>query len=143
MNESKQNTRKDQYNANRKALITLSKLVRPLVEEGEFPTVNETVKEQYFEKDPEIKEFRTFGQWKDEGYTIVKGSKAYTIWGQPRKVSQVPEGEEEPEEYKYWPLCYLFAITQVYKPEKKEKQPEPQKQGNTPKAESLESALMD
>ena len=115
MNKS---SKKDQYKANRSALIQLSTALRLLVKEGALDSVNEGLKEIYEKSDPEISEFKTFWQWKDEGFTIKRGSKAFLIWGQPRRGSQVAEGSEEPEEYNYWPLCYLFANTQVYKPAK-------------------------
>ena len=116
-------SKKEQYRANRTALIQISAGLRVLVKAGALDSVNEGLKEIYEKSDPNIEEFRTFWQWKDEGYTINKGSKAFLIWGQPRKGSQMAEGSDEPEDYKYWPLCYLFANTQVFRPEK-EKQPE-------------------
>jgi hypothetical protein len=120
MNKS---NKKEQYKANRNALIQISAGLKVLVKAGAIDSVNEGLKEIYEKSDPNIDEFRTFWQWKDEGYTINKGSKAFLIWGQPRKGSQVAEGSDEPEEYNYWPLCYLFANTQVFKANK-DKQPE-------------------
>lgn len=117
------NSKKEQYKANRTALIQLSTALRLLVKEGALDSVNEGLKEIYEKSDHEIEEFKTFWQWKDEGFTIKRGSKAFLIWGQPRRGSQVAEGSDEPEEYNYWPLCYLFANTQVYKPVR-EQQPE-------------------
>lgn len=113
MSKNSTKTNKDQYLENRKILIEASKAIRKLIEEGEFDTVNEGLKSLYEEANPSIKEFKTFHQWKAEGATVRKGEKAFLIWGQPRRVEQVPEGSTEPEEYKYWPICYLFANTQV------------------------------
>lgn len=113
---NKYNTKKEQYKANRKALIQLSAGLRLLVKAGAIDSVNEGLKEIYKKTDPNIEEFRTFWQWKDDGYTIQKGAKSFLIWGQPRKGSQIAEGSDEPEEFKFWPLCYLFANTQVFKP---------------------------
>lgn len=113
--ETKDN-KKERYLQNRKILIELSKTARQLVAMEEYSHVNEALIEEFYKKsDNNINEFNTFWQWKAKGYTIVKGSKSFLVWGQPRKISQVPEGETEPEEYKYWPLCYLFSNTQVYK----------------------------
>jgi hypothetical protein len=53
----------------------------------------------------------------------------------------VPEGSEEPEEYKYWPLCYLFADTQVYKREGGQEPAKPEIKKQTVKVEGLEEAL--
>lgn len=125
MSKDTESTRKEQYLKKRKELIELSKFVRMGVKSGAYDSVNEGLKEIYQETNTEIQEFKTFWQWKDEGATVRKGEKAFLIWGQPRKGSQVPEGTSEPEEYKYWPVCYLFANTQVYKPEAK---PEPEAQ---------------
>lgn len=123
MSKDTDSTRKEQYLKKRKELIELSKFVRMGVKSGAYDSVNEGLKEIYMETNPEIAEFKTFWQWKEEGATVRKGEKAFLIWGQPRKGSQVPEGTSEPEEYKYWPVCYLFANTQVYKPEAR---PEPE-----------------
>lgn len=123
MSKDIESTRKEQYLKKRKELIELSKFVRMGVKSGAYDSVNEGLKEIYQETNPEIEEFKTFGQWKEEGATVRKGQTAFLIWGQPRKVSQVPDGATEPEEFKFWPLCYLFANTQVYKPEVK---PEPE-----------------
>ena len=131
MNKDTESTRKEQYLKKRKELIELSKFVRMGVKSGAYDSVNEGLKEIYQETNPEIEEFKTFWQWKEEGATVRKGQTAFLIWGQPRKGEQVPEGTNEPEEYKYWPLCYLFANTQVYRPEAKpepETQPEPEQE---------------
>lgn len=114
--------RKEQYIANRKTLISLSQAIRMAMKEGVYDSVNEGLKELYIGHHPEIEEFKTFQQWKKEGATVRKGQKAFLIWGQPRQVSQVPDGSTEPEEFKYWPLCYLFANSQVYRPERKDGQ---------------------
>lgn len=113
MSKFKTNQRKEQFLQNRKTLIAISQALRLLVKEGAIESVNEGLKDIYIEKDPAIKEFKTFHQWKEEGATVRKGEKAFLIWGQPRRGEQVPEGSNEPEEYKYWPICYLFANTQV------------------------------
>jgi hypothetical protein len=106
--------KQEQYKENRERLISLSLVARELVKMGEFDRVNEAIIEGiYKEESPEIEDFKTFGQWKHEGKTIIKGSKAFLVWGQPRKVEQTPEGSTEPSEYKYWPLCYLFSNMQV------------------------------
>lgn len=120
-------SKKERYLQNRKSLIELSKGARLLVQLEEYSTVNEALIDLYKKENTEINEFKTFWQWKAEGYTIKKGVKSFLVWGQPRQITQVPEDTEEPGEFKYWPLCYLFANTQVIKPEKlKQTQPEPE-----------------
>ena len=122
---NKDKSKLEQYKANRAALIALSANLRILVKSGAYDSINEGLTDIYSKSDQAINEFNTFWQWKDKGYTIVKGSKAFLIWGQPRKGSQIPEGSTEPDEYKYWPICYLFANTQVFKPEHKTEEPAP------------------
>lgn len=107
-------TQKEKYQENRSSLIEMSQAARKLVESGDFDRINEAIIEAIYKaNNPEIQEFKTFGQWKQEGRTIVKGSKAYLVWGQPRKVEQSEADSNEPKEFKYWPLCYLFSNLQV------------------------------
>ena len=113
MDKSTTKTRKEQYLISRKSLIAMSQTLRLLVKEGAIDSVNDGLKDLYTEQNPTIKEFKTFHQWKDTGATVRKGEKAFLVWGQPRHIEQVPEGSSEPEEFKYWPICYLFANTQV------------------------------
>ncbi len=141
MNKDTKRTRKEQYKMKRLALIQLSQGIRIMVKEGMYNTVNEGLAETYMEANPEIEEFNTFNQWKELGYTIKKGSKAFLFWGQPRKISQIPEGSNEPEEYKYWPLCYLFANTQVYKHEETT-EPQPETKKHLQEVAGLEEALV-
>lgn len=127
MSKAKDTKRKEQFLENKKRLIELSKEARKLVDMGEFGAINEALIAIYSQEDEQIEEFKTFWQWKRDGYTIRKGSKSYLIWGQKMKGEQVPEGATEAEEYEFWPLCYLFANTQVFKAEtRKDKAPEPQ-----------------
>nr|WP_321357186.1 ArdC-like ssDNA-binding domain-containing protein [uncultured Draconibacterium sp.] len=115
MSKDKKTARREQFLQKRKQLIAQSQVIRALIEAGEYDTVNEGLIETYIEANPGAEEFNTFNQWKEKGYTIVKGSTAFVVWGQPRKAQQTPEGSDEPEEYKYWPLCYLFSNEQVFK----------------------------
>ena len=139
MSKNSKTTRKEQYIEKRKLLIALSQGIRQLVKEGAYNTVNEGLHEMYAEENPEIEEFNTFNQWKEEGFTIKKGSKAFLFWGQPRKANQIPEGSDEPEEYKYWPICYLFSNEQVFKKSEAE-EPEPQHQPQ--EVENFEESLL-
>jgi hypothetical protein len=54
-------------------------------------------------------EFKTFEEWTKEGYTIIKGSSAFVIWGQPVEVVK------KFEKIRYCPLKYLFSDKQVYR----------------------------
>ena len=142
MSKDKQSKRKEQYIENRKKLIALSQGIRQLVKEGVYDTVNEGLKEFYTDENPEIEEFNTFHQWKEQSFTIEKGSKALLFWGQPRKAQQVPEGTDEPEEYKYWPICYLFANTQVFKKGSTPAEPQPEPECKPAEVNEFEESLI-
>ena len=79
-------------------------------------------------------EFKKFNEWKQEGYTIKKGSKAFPVWSQPTKrEKKAQEGENEPaptpalmenangtgeedstrHERERFNMCYLFSNLQV------------------------------
>lgn len=99
----------------RQNLISLSASVRPLVEMGVYDSVNEAIVEVYKKENEEITELHTFLEWKDKGYRVKKGEKAFPIWGRKRKAKKTveKEGEEEEKEFKFFPVCYLFADNQV------------------------------
>lgn len=137
MNKDNKTTRREQYLAKRKELIVISQAIRLLVKEGEYDTVNEGLHEMYAEQNPGIEEFNTFNQWKEKGYTIRRGSKAFLFWGQPRRAEQTPEGSDEPEEYKYWPLCYLFSNEQVHKNSEREEAGQEQEPEQTKKPQPV------
>ena len=66
-------------------------------------------------------DFRTFQAWKSAGFKINKGSKAFRIWGTPRRakneveVTEIKTGEDKTltEEYEFFPMCSLFNEKQV------------------------------
>jgi len=85
----------------------------------------------YKKKHPEINDFKKFREWKQEGATVRKGAKAFVIWGQPigeqkreraaaRGEEYNPTPEEEQSENTRFPMCYIFADTQVITKEAKE-----------------------
>ena len=81
-------------------------------------------------------EFKKFNEWKSEGYTIIKGSKAFPVWSQPTKrekkeqdgeTASAPaptpalmenadgageEGSTKGERERF-NMCYLFSNLQV------------------------------
>jgi len=112
----------------RKNLIANSVIARAMKKEKEIlaanerelefwqsRTINEIIKEDIYNlTDVELK---TFKQWKKEGATIKKGSKAFALWGQPLQATAKSK-ESQPEEteeskYEYWPICLLFSREQV------------------------------
>ena len=103
-----------QYQEKREQLRTLSRSVKAMMESGQLDaaTVNEGLIELY--KMDGHSEFKTFKQWKDAGFSITKGSKAFLVWGSPREITH-PDPEQNDDEFKYFPLCYLFSDMQVEK----------------------------
>ena len=48
-------------------------------------------------------EFKKFNEWKQEGYTIKKGSKAFPVWSQPTsRERKKQDGETEPTPAPAW-----------------------------------------
>ena len=78
-------------------------------------------------------DFKKFNEWKKEGYTIIKGSKAFPVWSQPTKrekkeedgdtqrpaavslMEDAPgtEGDKTRYERERFNMCYLFSNLQV------------------------------
>jgi len=136
--KSKQNEEaKQRYAENRRKLIALSAIARQLMEAGEVDSVNEGLIYLYDEQQGEACEYNTFHQWKDKGCTIMKGARAFCVWGQPKNVKQTAEGETETE-YEYWPVCYLFSNKQVITPAQKEEQPEREPAADPEPAKALQ-----
>jgi len=109
-----------EYKAKRAALALLSVDIKVALKLGNQPfnTVNEGLLFIYCEQ-TNCKSFRTFYQWKQDGYKVKKGSKGFAIWGSPKNLGDKKDNEEgkdkEKDEFKYYPLCYLFNESQVEK----------------------------
>ncbi len=108
----------DAYQIRRDELKSLSRIVKMGMKSGaiDAASVNDGLIQLYAVDGHEV--FNTFFQWKTLGKSIIKGSKAFAVWGSPHDVKshQQPvaaETEGEEDEFKYWPLCYLFSNLQV------------------------------
>ena len=79
---------------------------------------------QFYSENEEL-EFNTFWEWKKKGFSVKKGSIAFLVWGKPKKLLVSPKEDEteetEGDEFKFWPIAYLFSEKQVEKT-KKEKE---------------------
>lgn len=108
------------YKENREALKILSQQVKPLVKEGAYDYINEALIECIYKTDGH-EEFNTLPQWNKRGYKVIKGSRAFLVWGSPKEMSKEQQAEaakaaeqsEEDETDNFWPLCYLFSNLQV------------------------------
>lgn len=94
-------------------------------------------------------EFNTFKQWKEQGATIKKGSKAFLVWGQPvgkqRAKEAQQKGQEAPEEddYKFFPICYLFSDKQVITAEQMTQEKNQPSKVEEPNVKFIESVNLD
>jgi len=100
------------YKEKREFLKSLSATAKILVKSGEFDTVNEAIIETVYKADGHTN-FNTFWGWKEEGFNIKKGSKAFVIWGRPKEVQKKEVQEGEKDEFRHFPLAYLFSNLQV------------------------------
>lgn len=77
--------------------------------------INDIIIKEFYCKDGNV-EFHLYKQWKELGYQVKKGSKAFVIWGRKRKGQKPIENEKgEKDEFKFYPLAYLFSNNQVEK----------------------------
>lgn len=138
--------------AAKSALIALSQAMQEnqkVIEAmtGDCPSVNELLIEHY-KTESNCKTFKTFHQWKAEGYKVKKGEKAYRVWGSPLKAKKAAEDNEqqkdEEKKYKFWPMCSLFNESQVEpltdKPESDSKESEDKPENKKTETEGQQEA---
>lgn len=75
---------------------------------------------QWYRNESGATTFKTFKQWKKEGYSIKKGSKAFILWAKKKKATkqeEQPQQGTDPtiEDYEFFPIAYLFSDLQVEK----------------------------
>jgi len=107
-------------------LRELSEEARDIREfEGLDCTINELIIERFY-TDERHHTFKKFKEWKEEGYRVIKGSRAFFVWGKKRALEKDSEGnptedktkenEEDQEKKKtFFPMAYLFSNAQVEK----------------------------
>ena len=112
MNSKNSEARSAKYKATREALRQLSNQVKIMIDSGELDVanINEGLIRLYSQDGHS--EFKTFHQWKKDGKSIKKGSKAFTVWASPQEIPH-PDPESDDEEMTYFPICYLFSNKQV------------------------------
>lgn len=75
--------------------------------------VNDVILNKMY-KNHEHQEFNTFKGWKDNGFIVKKGSKAFFVWSAPRKVEKKnEENENGKDEFKMFGIAHLFSNAQV------------------------------
>ncbi len=118
----------EQTRQKRAHLVVLSQGAKMAVKMGAYDSVNEALLAMYRGDNPGVIFFKTFQQWKKEGFMVKKGEKAFLIWGAPRKINkkkensttETPETTEQPanlsgtsSKKSFYPVCYLFSNLQV------------------------------
>ena len=101
----------------RKALSDLSRLIKPLVQAGQFDSVNDGLLHTYREETGQSV-FHTFRDWRERGCFVNKGETGYPIWSRPMALQDKPEGADETEtsskpERRVFRMAYLFHYGQV------------------------------
>jgi antirestriction protein ArdC len=96
----------------RTILKELSKIIKPLVKEGAYTTVNEALIQEIYAINGN-KVFKTYEQWKQEGKQVKKGEKAYLVWGKPKGAKEEEESPADEEKETFFPICFLFSNLQV------------------------------
>lgn len=78
----------------------------------------------WYKENTQANEFKSFYQWKQDGFSVKKGEKAFLLWAKKRNATakiEVAENQDPQEEdYLFYPLAYLFSDKQVEKIEPKE-----------------------
>ena len=136
-------TRKEEYQEKRQKLAELTAHFRKVrdtkaetakTEAEAFYWASRTLNSfivEYYQKQLGDGEFNTFHQWKEKNRTIKKGEKGFPIWGQPlgtRPEEIEQHGDPEPmDDFKYFPMCYLFHESQTIPMEERNKKPLTQK----------------
>jgi len=120
-------TRKEEYQEKRQKLAELTadfrayrkKMVEEAKTEAEAMywasrTLNSFIVE-YYKNKLGNGELKTFFEWKEKGKTIKKGEKGWPIWGQPlgHRPEEIAEHGEPTDDFKYFPMCYLFHESQT------------------------------
>lgn len=96
----------------RETLKALSKVAGLMVKTGEAESINDALVMMYEQQGHT--EIHSFKKWLELGYCVMRGEKALLLWGQPiRATNQEAKGSDENDEFKFFPLAYVFSNLQV------------------------------
>jgi len=105
---------KEEMQIKRQALKDPSKAVMSLIEMEQAATVNEALVLHYAEQGHHT--IKSYRKWREEGFQVRKGEKALLLWGEPIKTAnQEKKQDNEKDEFKFYPLAYVFSQLQVDK----------------------------
>ncbi len=99
----------------REELKGISNPLKVLIKNGVYASVNDALVDIYRKQGHT--ELHSYKQWKERGFQVKRGSKALLLWGEPRNggKQEKPEKKDEgnEDEYKFFPLAYVFSQLQV------------------------------
>jgi hypothetical protein len=104
----------DEMKQKREALKERSQIAKMMVKTmpDEYSSINEALVAMY--NDEGHTEIHSFRKWMEKGYIVRKGEKALLLWGEPKKaLKQEKQSEGDKDEFKFWPLAYVFSQKQV------------------------------
>lgn len=102
----------EEIKAKRATLKELSSKASLLVKSGAYDTINQALVAIYATRGHT--EIHSFKHWLTLGKVVKKGEKALLLWGEPRKTGKQEKQEgQEDDEYKFWPLAFVFSQLQV------------------------------
>lgn len=115
-----EHTDKQLSEESRERLKELSRNVRPLVEQGIYPTINEAIMAVHY-RNQEHTDFKSYRQWHAEGFQVQKGEKSFLLWGKPKEGHGKKEEEKESpgkdeladDAYTFFPVAHVFSNAQV------------------------------
>ena len=99
----------------RKALSDLSRLIKPLVQAGQFDSVNDGLLHTYREETGQSV-FHTFRDWRERGCSVNKGEHGFPIWSRPMALQEKQEDETDDTgkpARRVFRMAYLFHYGQV------------------------------
>jgi hypothetical protein len=101
---------------NRKKLIQLAQGIRKKYPESQSSgNLNQYILTMY-KAQTGCRVFKTFKQWKADGYSIIKGSKGFPVFSRPIASIKASQGKEaRDEESKLFGTAILFNENQVKK----------------------------
>lgn len=103
---------KSDIQAKREQLKELSKAAAKFVEEEKAASINDALTIIYQLQGHE--EIHSFKEWLSRGFVVKIGEKALLLWGTPFKASKQEKQESnEKDEYKFFPLAFVFSNKQV------------------------------
>ena len=102
---------KEEMKAKRDALKALSADAAELVKAQAAASINDALVLIYRMQGHE--EINSFRKWLDKGFVVKRGEKALLLWGEPKKALNQEKQGDEKDEYKFFPLAFVFSNKQV------------------------------